>query len=106
MDQPYYPLEECQQGGLYYLRANNLSFGIYIAEIEGFVGIRRKLGTAYLFVEYHFDYSSVIGTAQPITLLSNCPESLLSHYLRSRDDQDRDLMLFLTEAEAQYGKGI
>ncbi len=83
MDQTYFTIEQCEDGGLYYLQAFHFRLGVYIEEVQGLVGIRRKLGISYLFIEYHFDYSVVIGTAQPITLLGDCPDAILRSYTGS-----------------------
>lgn len=104
MGQPYFSIEQCVEGGLYYLHAYHYKFGVFIEQIQGFVGIRNKLGASYLFIEYHFDYSPIIGTAQPITLLGTCPDSVLDSYIASRDDQHQELIQLLTETEVRYGK--
>lgn len=105
MNQPYFGIEQCVNGGIYYLHAFNFNFGVYVAEVQGFVGIRSKLGVSYLFIEYHYDYSPIIGTAQPITLLGTCPETVLQSYIDSRDDQHQGLVRVLSEFGIKYGHG-
>lgn len=101
----YFAMDACEHGGVYFLHASNLSFGVYIAEIQGFVGLRHKLGMNYLFIEYHWDYSVIIGTAQPITLLEHCPHELLADYLQTRDDQHPELFAYLNDIEHRFGNG-
>lgn len=101
----YFAMDACEHGGVYFLHASNLSFGVYITEIQGFVGLRHKLGMNYLFIEYHWDYSVIIGTAQPITLLEHCPHELLADYLQTRDDQHPELFAYLNDIEHRFGNG-
>jgi hypothetical protein len=41
----------------------------------GFVGIREKFGSEYLFTEYHWDTGAPCGTVHPVELLEMCPLS-------------------------------
>ena len=68
------PLEQCQKGGLYRIRSRNLSFGVFNGD-GGFVGIREKFGSEYLFTEYHWDTGAPFGTVKPVELLEMCPLS-------------------------------
>ena len=68
------PLEQCQKGGLYRIRSRNLSFGVFDGN-GGFVGIREKFGSEYLFTEYHWDTGAPFGTVKPVELLEMCPLS-------------------------------
>lgn len=65
----FIPMDECLDRGIYEIRARNFSVGVFSAARKGFIGIREKLGARYLFTEYHYDESPVVGTAQPIRLL-------------------------------------
>lgn len=71
--QPYIPLPDCQHGYLYFIRARNFWLGVFNAETNGFVSIREKLGSTFLFTELHWDADPMFGTAQPIRLLEPCP---------------------------------
>lgn len=81
------PLEECVQDGVYALFSRNLSIGVWDERVRGFMGVRRKLGDVYLFIEYHHDTGAPFGTASPIALLEQsiipvrCPEcNELAHH--------------------------
>lgn len=50
------------KGRLYKILCRNLKTGIYDGN-GGFIGIREKLGSCYLFTEYHFDHGH-IGTVR------------------------------------------
>lgn len=67
----YIPKDECQRGWLYDIRSRNLALGVYDGK-GGFVGIREKFGSEYLFTEYHWDNPS-FATVRPIKALEKCP---------------------------------
>lgn len=46
--------ENLQAGRLYKIHARNFSFGVYDGN-GGFISIREKFGSLYLFTEYHWD---------------------------------------------------
>jgi len=69
----YIPLEECKDGFLYKISSRNLTFGVYRAEVKGFVGIREKFGNEFLFTEFHYDTGAPFGTVFPKEGLEQCP---------------------------------
>lgn len=80
----YIPLEECLHGHTYAIRSRNLTFGVFDASVEGFVGVRTKFGSRYLFTEYHYDTGAPFGTARPLVVVEPCPVADLREYLGSR----------------------
>jgi len=64
------PLTACTDHGLYKIDSKNFKIGIFDSETNGFIGIKRKFGSAFLDTEYHYDY--VDGEAQPYQLLEKC----------------------------------
>ena len=54
-------MEECKAGRVYMLSCRNLNLGVYDGN-GGFIGIRTKFGSRYLFIEYHWDKDPHIGT--------------------------------------------
>lgn len=58
---PKVPMGECVKGRVYEIRCRNLLFGVYDGE-GGFIGIRTKFGSRYLFTEYHWDKGPPFGT--------------------------------------------
>ena len=58
---------------LYKLNSRNLDYGVYDDAQKGFIGIRTKFGSRYLFTEYHWDTGSPFGTAMPIKEMKQCP---------------------------------
>lgn len=65
----FIPMDACLDRGVYEIRARNFSVGVFSAEKRGFIGIRQKFDSRYLFTEYHHDESPVVGTARPVRLL-------------------------------------
>lgn len=62
---PRIPLDECVDRGLYKINSRNLTLGVYVAERQGFIGIREKFGSKFLFTEFHYDTGPPFGTASP-----------------------------------------
>jgi hypothetical protein len=66
------PLALCRYKQLYRLRSRNLSYGVFDGS-TGFVGIREKFESRYLFTEYHQDTGPPFGTVRPLEVLEECP---------------------------------
>lgn len=73
----FIPLEQCVNGRLYRIESRNLAVGVFVEKRSGFIGIREKFGSEYLFTEYHWDTGSPFGTVRPIELLDDkLPEGM------------------------------
>ena len=65
-ERKYIPVGECKRGHVYRIHSRNLSFGVFVPEKEdGFIGIREKFGSRYLFTELHADTGGSFGTVRP-----------------------------------------
>lgn len=60
------PLDKCENRHVYIIRSRNLLMGAFRQSVGGFIGIREKFGTRYLFEEYHNEASIHHGTVWPI----------------------------------------
>lgn len=69
------PVSECLDGHLYQIDARNASCGVYIAEKKAFEIRRVKFGGAFLDLELHWDSDDKHGTAKPIMLVEEVPET-------------------------------
>ena len=49
---PHTPLDQCEKGRLYIVWARNFNVAIYDGN-GGFIGVRQKFKSRFLFVEYH-----------------------------------------------------
>jgi len=58
-------MKDCVRRGVYRIRSRNLTIGVYDGD-GGFVGVREKFGSRYLFTEYHHDRGAPYGTVRPI----------------------------------------
>jgi hypothetical protein len=67
------PLNECRHGYTYRIRSRNLTVGVFDSEKSGFVGIREKFGSRYLFTEFHRDTGAPYGTVSPNAEIEKCP---------------------------------
>lgn len=70
------PLDQCQHRHLYTLNARNLTLGVYNANLKAFIGIRTKLGSRFLDIEFHWDTGSPFGTACPLEDVGILPDSI------------------------------
>src|SRR5690242_8016495 len=61
----YISLNDCEDGFIYKIKSRNLKFGLFIKERNGFLGIRTKFNTRFLFMEYHWDADTSFGTVKP-----------------------------------------
>ena len=71
----YIKSEDCNHGFLYLVNSRNLKLGVYDKEVNGFIGLRDKFNSRFLFVEYHWDNES-FATCQPLVELEQIPEEL------------------------------
>ena len=69
-------LENCKDRYLYKIASRNLAYGVFDITQNGFIGIREKFGSRYLFVEYHWDTGEPFGTVSPIHVLDPLPENI------------------------------
>lgn len=63
------PKEQCVDRGVYRIKSRNLTVGVYREAVGGFIGIRLKFNSEFLFEEYHYDNGPPFGTVEPIELL-------------------------------------
>ena len=69
----YISLEDCKHGYTYKISSRNLSIGVFNENDNGFIGIREKFGSEYLFTEYHWDTGAPFGTVNPKEEIEKCP---------------------------------
>lgn len=55
-----------KDGQVYRIRSRNLVIGVWRAATQGFIGIREKFGSVYLFEEYHWETGAPFGTAHAV----------------------------------------
>lgn len=71
-------VDQLIKGRLYKLHSRNLSFGIWNGE-TGFIGIRTKFGSKFLFTEIHWDADSNYGTvSHAVDTGFDLPENILA----------------------------
>lgn len=68
-------MSECVKRGVYRINSRNLTVGVYDGD-EGFIGIREKFGSKFLFTEYHWDQGPPFGTVRPQELVHSLPREL------------------------------
>jgi hypothetical protein len=61
---------------VYRIHSRNLSVGVYRAAVKGFIGIRVKFGSHYLFTEYHYDTGAPFGTVRPRAQIGVLPDDI------------------------------
>lgn len=98
------PLSECLKGRVYRLHSRNLELGVFDGE-TGFIGIRTKFDSRYLFSEYHYDTGPPHGTASPLEDLGAVPEGIeLKEYEPSTDQRNGRPVAF-DRPVSQGGRG-
>jgi len=99
------PMNECIPRRLYEIHCRNLILGVYDGN-EGFIGIREKFGSEYLFTEFHYDQGAPFGTVDgQIDTGIDLPENIeLANYGKSLD---RDTMreVYFDKPVADGGRG-
>jgi len=60
------PIEACRDRHIYRLQSRNLRYGVFCKSRKGFIGIRTKFDSRFLFMEYHYDTGAPYGTVRPI----------------------------------------
>ncbi len=63
------PLASLIHKRIYRIHSRNLVVGVWNKDTNGFVGIRNKFGSEYLFTEYEYDTNDKYGTAWAIELV-------------------------------------
>lgn len=58
------PKSNCKDRQLYRIHSRNLKFGVFRESTGGFLGLRTKFGSAYIFEEYHWE-NEAFATVQP-----------------------------------------
>lgn len=73
----YLRLSELKGAGGYLISARNSHLGLFVphAEKPGFVIRREKLGSTFLFLEYHWDVGAPYGTVKPLKFIEPSPFS-------------------------------
>lgn len=75
MKQDYIKMEDCEKGYIYKISSRNLRLGVYDGN-QGFIGVREKFGTLYLFTEFHYDQGPPYGTVFPMAKLTPLPDGI------------------------------
>ena len=104
----YVPLVECVARGIYRLSSRNLTVGVYDGD-EGFIGVREKFGSRYLFTEFHWDQGAPFGTVHPLELLGMLDESIelreTNDPVCGKENCGRAVKFTQTE-EGAFGRGV
>lgn len=75
---PYLRKDELVDGAVYRIRCRNADCGVWREGQAGFEIPRRKFGSLYLFVEYHWDNGPPLGTSRPYERLEDLPTEAVS----------------------------
>ena len=70
------PLDQCEDRAVYEIDSRNLVVGVFVKAKAGFIGIRTKFGSQYLFMEFHHDTGAPFGTVQPLKKSSEAPPEI------------------------------
>jgi len=99
----YLKLDECQIRAVYRVHSRNLTFGAFDGN-DGFVGIRTKFNSRFLFTEYHYN-ALAFATVRPLEKVGEVPASIsLDLSFGAMNEIDQRPLVFEGIA-AQGGKG-
>lgn len=84
----YLKMDELKHGYVYLMVSRNGFAGVWDKDTRGFVFIREKFGSEYLFTEYHWDTGPPYGTVHPYTEFEKCP---LEDIRQERRDEETDV---------------
>lgn len=90
---PVIPLAECMPRGVYRITSRNLEIGVFDGEF-GFIGLRQKFESFYLFTEYHRDMEGPMSTVRPTERIGTLPNGILANEYTSRDPLVSNKALF------------
>lgn len=101
----YIKLDQCKDRFLYRIHSRNLEYGIYSEQKKGFIGIREKFGSKYLFTEYHWDAGEPYGTVKPQEELFIIPEELILKESFGTVDSNTNRLIGFDKPVKEGGKG-
>ena len=96
-------LSDCRPGHIYRLASRNLPYGIFLQNRASFLGIRVKLGRAYLDEEDHGDTGAPHGTAWPLEEVGEVPSGLFPGDYLVEADEGQALWDWLAAFERAHG---
>lgn len=96
-------MEDLIKGRVYKISCRNLAYGVWDGD-DGFIGIREKFGSLFLFTEYHFDTGAPHGTvAEAIDTGIDVPEDIhVVDHLPVRDKVTERLVAYDGEKMMWY----
>jgi hypothetical protein len=100
----YIPLDECKEGYVYFLHSRNLSVGVFDGR-SGFIGIRSKFESTYLFTEYHWDTGAPYGTVRPKQELGKLRDGADLTTSLGTVDKVTNRLVFYDDTPDENGKG-
>jgi len=107
IEEDYISLVDCIRGHLYRIHSRNLKLGVFDGK-TGFIGIRLKFGSEYLFTEYHWDQGPPYGTVQPKEDLGPIPDDIEIYEYKYETIEGKDCAVqnekmfeYLTQKESE-----
>jgi len=97
-------LGDCKRGHVYSIRSRNLILGIFDGS-RGFIGIREKLGSEYLFKEFYNSGKNPLGTVIVISEICKAPEELIISETIGTVDMNTGLDVAFDKPLLDGGKG-
>lgn len=88
------PMEDLEARRVYRLASRNLVVGAWRPSTRGFVGIREKFSSIYLFEEYHADADPHMGTVAAMEPM----DAVVPEGMELSEDSD-DLLAWMLEVE-------
>ncbi len=90
-------ISECIKGRVYKIQSRNLTYGVFDGK-DGFIGIRLKFSSRYLFTEYHWDQGPPYGTVYGV---EDTGLTVSKHVQDNIEDDDVRLSSFANNDESK-----
>jgi len=94
----YIKVPDLKHRGVYKIFSRNLICGVYDSKRNGFLGIRLKFRSRFLFMEFHWD-NEEFATAKPLELIEMLPDDF------EIDDNSNELFDYLEKKEEEIENG-
>jgi len=99
------PLEACIEGRIYKLASRNLEYGVFDGQ-TGFIGIRSKFGSRFLFTEFHWDQGPPHGTVFGVEDTGvNVPNAMVLATSLGTEDEKTGRLIRFDKPVADGGRG-
>lgn len=97
---------ELENRCVYKIRSRNLIIGVWCSGARGFIGIREKFGSKFLFTEYHSETGAPCGTAWQVGRIGLIPKNIPIVQSLGTIDEATGRAVMFDRAPSAEGNGL